>query len=78
MLVGDLTLILLNSESIEPALNLLDEFSKCSGLKINRDKTQVKLVGKSQTADHYPRGLSWIKQPLETLGVFITTNQLRH
>ncbi len=45
-----------------------------SGLSINIDKTKAKHLGKPPTSDQYPHGLSWIKTPLETLGIFITNN----
>ncbi len=42
-------------------------------LIINIEKTKVKL-GKPINADYYPHGLSWIKTPLETFGIYITNN----
>ncbi len=45
-----------------------------SGHSINIDKTKSKHLGKPLTSYHYPHGLSWIKTPLETLGIFITNN----
>ncbi len=55
-------------------LNYLMIFSRCSGLNINIEKTKAKHLGKPLTSDHYPHGLSWIKSPLEILGIFITNN----
>ncbi len=37
-------------------------------------KAKAKYLGKALTSDHYPHKLSWIKTPLETLGIFITNN----
>ncbi len=45
MLADDLTLILINLVSVENALKLLNKFSKCLGLKINKDKTKAKSIG---------------------------------
>ncbi len=42
MLADDLTLILTILGSVENALKLLNEFSQCSGLKINIDKIKSK------------------------------------
>ncbi len=71
MLADDLTLILQDLKSIE---NALDDFSRCSELSINIEKTKAKYLGKPQTSDHYLHGLSWIETPLETLRIFITNN----
>ncbi len=38
MLADDVTLILQDLKSIENALKLLDDFSRCSGLSINIEK----------------------------------------
>ncbi len=69
MLADDLTLVLQDLKSIENALKLLDDFSRCSWLSINIEKTKAKYLGKPLTSDHYPHGLSWIKAFLETLGI---------
>ncbi len=57
MLAHDLTLILKDLHSIENALKLLNIFNLYSGLKINIEKTKVKSLGNTITADHYPYGL---------------------
>ncbi len=72
MLADDLTLIIKDLLSLENALKLLRQFSHCSGLKINIDKIKAKKHRKIIKADHYPHDLSWIKTPLETLGIYIT------
>ncbi len=41
---------------------------------MNIDKTHVKSVGNTITADHYPHVLSWIKNPVEKLRISITNN----
>ncbi len=47
---------------------ILDDFSRC----LNIDKTKAKHLEKPLKSDHYTHGLSWIKIPLEILGIFIT------
>ncbi len=74
LLADDLTLILQDLKSIEYATQLLNKFSLCSCLIINIEKTKAKHFGKPITIDHYLHGLSWIKTPLETLGIYITNN----
>ncbi len=75
MLADDLTLILTDLVSVENALKLLNKYTQCSGRKINIGKTKAKHHGCSNTSDYYSHGLSWIKTPLETLGVHITNNE---
>ncbi len=42
--------------------------------KINVDKTQAIYIALLISCDHFPHGLSWIKTPIETLGIVITDN----
>ena len=74
LLADDITLILHDHNSVKTSLNLLNKFTNCSGLKINIEKTKAKYIGSLISCDYYPHGLSWIKKPLETLGIFITDN----
>ncbi len=68
-----MTLILQDLKSVENTIKTLKLFHKCSGLKINIEKTKAKYIGKILEPDYFPRGLSWIKTSLETLGIHITT-----
>ncbi len=74
LLADDITLILLDLDSVKHSLTVLKRFSNCAGLKINVDKRKVKYIGCLMSCDHFPHGLSWIKTPLETLGITITDN----
>ncbi len=42
--------------------------------KINLDKSKVKYIVSLTDDDYFPHGLSWIKTPLETLGISIVNN----
>ncbi len=53
---------------------MLKNFSLCSELRINIEKAQAKYIGITLTSDHYLHSLSWIKTPLETLGIYIANN----
>ena len=75
LLADDITLILADLDSVKNSLNVLKLFTKCAGLKINVEKTQAKHIGSLITCDHYPHGLSWIKTPIETLGIVITDSE---
>jgi hypothetical protein len=72
LLADDATCILQDCDSVKSILNILCKFSMCSGLKINMDKTKAKYIGSLKSCDYYPHGLSWIKEPLETLGIVLT------
>ncbi len=41
---------------------------------INVDKTKTKYIGTLMSCDHFPHWLSWIKTPIEMLGITITDN----
>ncbi len=56
MLVDDRTLMLTDLVSIENVLNLLNQFTQCSGLKNNIDKTKAKNIGFTESPDTYPHG----------------------
>ncbi len=43
-----------------------------------RKNTSFKYIGSLKDSDYYPHGLSWIKTPLETLGIVITDNTDNH
>ena len=74
LLADDINLLLSDHTSIEITINTLSHFYNCAGLKINVEKTQAKYIGSLVSYDHFPHGLSWIKAPLETLGIFIILN----
>ncbi len=68
-------MILANLISVKNSLTVLKLFSKCSGLKINIDKTEAKYIGSKLTCDYFPHGLSWIKTPIETPSIVITDHE---
>ncbi len=70
----DITLILSDINSVQNSFKIPKSFSKCAGLKINVDKTQAKYIESLISYDRFIRGVSWIKTPIETLGIVITGN----
>ncbi len=74
LLADDITLILLDLDSVKKSLIILYKFSNCSRLNINVDKTKAKYIGSLMNCDHFRHGLSWIKTPLETIGIIIKDN----
>ncbi len=69
-------LILLDQNSVKHSLDVLNVFSQCAGLNINIDKTKAKYIGSLMSCDHFTHGLSWIKAPIETLGIVIMDNDV--
>ncbi len=43
-------------------------------IKNQHGKNTSQKIQITLTSDHYPHGLSWMKTPLETLGIYITNN----
>ncbi len=74
LLADDMTLLLQDLSYVNNVLNTLAYFRKCSGLKINLDKSNPKYIGSLTDDDYFPRGLSWIKTSLESLGISIVNN----
>ncbi len=75
LLADDITMILADLISLKNSLTFLNIFTKCSGLKINIDKTQSKYISSKLICDYFPHDLSWIKTPIQTLGIVITDNE---
>ena len=70
----DLTAFLLNDISISRFLKLLEVFGGCSGLKINREKSEIMLLGNhgNSPSDHNDfKGIK-IKRALKILGIYFT------
>ncbi len=66
-------MILANLITIKISVTVLNLFTKCSGLKINVDKTQDKYICYKLTFDYFP--MSWIKTLIETPGIVIRDNE---
>jgi hypothetical protein len=71
----DTVLYLKNQESLQAALLTLELFRKCSGLKMNRDKSEAVWIGASLNFKHKPYGLKWTSDKVKTLGIYISTDQ---
>ena len=72
-LADDTTCFLSDLHSLEWVLKTFERFSLCAGLRINVEKTKAKYIGSLVDYDHFPHGLSWIKDNIETLGIVCTT-----
>ncbi len=70
--------ILANANSLKDAIQLFINFQSLSGLKINRDKTEVVRIGSLKTSDIvlWPEGnLKWSNGPVKVLGINFTPNK---
>ena len=79
MMADDTTLILKNIDSLDKAINIFEQFRKCSGLKLNLNKTEIIPIGKSKRIQiNLPNHLSKIKikhGPFKALGVWFASTQ---
>ncbi len=73
-LADDTTCLLKNHASLTKALDTFKLISISSGLKLNINKTTAKYIGSLKDSDYYPHGLSWIKGPVASLGIILTTS----
>ena len=67
----DLTVTLDNLKSVEALFTLLENFEKCSGLKVNQRKTEAMWLGASRNDNASPLGLKW-KKCVKALGIYYT------
>jgi hypothetical protein len=71
----DTVLYLANQQSLKIALIILDLFSKCTGLRMNRDKSESVWIGASSNFLHKPYELKWTNSPVKTLGLYLTKDK---
>ena len=69
----DTCLFLEDEQSLKTALMIFQMFAKCSGLKINMDKSEAIWIGASSNYRHKPLKLKWT-QGATCLGVYISNN----
>ena len=69
-LADDTTLFLKNIDSLKEALNILDEFHRISGLKLNKKKTEILQLGILCTTNYTLLGLRWEKEKVHALGTW--------
>ena len=71
MYADDTTAVLNDTKSAKIFIDLVAQFGKCSGLKINTEKTEALWVGKDKINKSKPLGISWSLKPLKVLGIYI-------
>jgi len=70
-LADDTTLFIADVASLNTVLNVLEIFRTCSGLKINRDKSEAIWIGASSNFRHKPCGLKWSDGMVKCLGILM-------
>jgi len=66
----DLTTFVSDIRSAQYLFKLLDQFEKCSGLKVNYTKTEAMWIGSSRNNTETPLALKWCKT-VKALGVHL-------
>ena len=69
----DLTTFLHDKVSLERLFITLGLFQKCSGLKLNKDKTEAYWLGSSHNYKQ-DLGLQTVNEPTKILGIYFTYN----
>jgi hypothetical protein len=67
----DTTFFLNDEHSMSLTLLVIEMFSKCSGLKINRDKSEAMYIGVSSNFRHKVGNIKWTNNYIKCLGVYI-------
>ena len=56
-------------------MNIIEEYSKFSGLKANRDKTEALWIGRDKTSSEKPSNIKWNSKGINILGIYFSHNQ---
>ena len=67
-----MTCTLAHEKSAERVFQIMREFKKMSGLKLNESKTQGLWLGKNRLNTSTPLGIDWPTTPVRGLGVYFT------
>ena len=68
----DITVMVKNQASGKLVFEALKKFAMCSGLKINKEKTEGIWLGHMRNNDDTPLNISWPKAPIKVLGVYLS------
>ena len=71
----DTTGIFRNIKSAKSFITMVNKFSLCSGLKLNKDKTEALWIGKDKYNIAKPLSIKWPDKPLKLLGLYIGHNK---
>ena len=74
-LADDTTLFLASKAEVKIALNIIEQFGKFSGLKLNRNKTEGMWIGALKQCKDIIEGINWSNKPIKALGVYFSNNK---
>ena len=76
-LADDTTLFLKDTRSLQVALKTIQIFSKYSGLRLNKDKSEIYQLGNCGQTNNMPEvcGIQFAKDHFKTLGIFFSRNE---
>ena len=71
----DTTLFLRDLTSVNSLIEILDQFKNCSGLELNKTKTEATWLCSWADRSDTPFGLRWPKNSIQPLGIYFFYNQ---
>jgi hypothetical protein len=73
----DTCLFVQDERSLALALTVIDMFSKCSGLKMNRDKSEAMYIGVSSNFRHTLNNIKYTNASVKCLVIYINKNKTK-
>ncbi len=73
-MADDMTVFLQDTKSLKLLLNSLHQFSRASGLKLNKLKSEAMWLGSEEESGNQPCGLKWVTEVF-SLGIWFNINQ---
>ena len=71
----DTNLFCADLSSVEKGLQIVADFGKISGLKLNIKKTKAMWLGKRANNENKPFNLKWVGSPTRILGIYFSYNE---
>jgi hypothetical protein len=71
----DTCLFLTDEDSLKNVFIILEIFTRCSGLKANREKSEAIWIGASSNFRHKPLGIKWSSNSIKMLGIYINKDE---
>lgn len=71
-MADDMTVFVKDTYSLKMLLKCLYQFSKASGLKLNKTKTEAMWLGSLEGSEETPCGIKWVKE-VYSLGMLFST-----
>ena len=68
----DITIFASDKPSAKRVFKVLSDFSECSGLRVNKDKTEGMWIGQNIGSQETPFNIAWPKAPIKVLGIYLS------